>query len=999
MKIFLLYLLFGFLLSFSLKAQDKTYTQTIDSLFINLNKTEITTGILYDRVYPFAALEKFNLGASDTASNRYFTQAYLELFTAAYNNSGMTNPDALEGFKKTQIYDGIVPIGLLNYNYNLMDTLAQNNNLISVSGLTLYDVAGRSQSPYLLKNTTVAAILADTVNSSSVNFQLYSATFLQNTSLGIQNLQVDFGDGTGLHTINVDQSISINYSTGGSKIIKFIITYTNGQQVVTYSEIYIKSDNSYARSGPVPNSATCNGIEHPQTLDIIANIAYQGYEESSALKGQGKVTIFYHDNDCDRVLKKPIIIIDGFDPGSQRLAGDIFKLLKYDNGITNNANLGQELINKGYDVIILDFLAYPAGGKMIDGGSDYIQRNAFTLIKLIDTINVMKASSADDLIVVGPSMGGLISRYALTYMESHNMPHHTKLWVSFDAPQLGANIPIGDQWMLKYLAVDFGNGDAKKKLDDKINTAAAKEMILHHYLSGQQSPTPHFTRNLFVQELNNLGYPVGDAGHPIRNISLANGSGNGTLKNNFGGLALQFSELPTTGARIVGGVLTYLFPHRLILNIIATILGVGLNSSVITTNVWFTSGYNSNNKVFEGSIFNGFLVRKSYYSSTPSNSIGLDNASGGLYDTQQQIKDGLSDALNHGFKRLIYKPVFSAFIPDHSFIPVKSSLAVTTVSNFGDDYSTRNLVNTGETPFNSYFTPDLNEGHVTLTDCSAKWLTKEIDGQPQAPVGIKYTITGGSQTICSSDVYSISPAISGGAITWSASPSNIVSLTPSGNSVTVTRISDGTVTLNAAISGLNCSTILPKTLNIGPPSAAPIYGPTNGCTGDPDSYTFSAPDLAGATNWNWSTFPTSTFISSSGTSLATIGFNNPGNYGIECDITTPCGIVQTFGTFSASDCGRSSGFVAYPNPAANNMTISTSSASTTTSTTNSTGATSNTKRSFSYKIYNKIGKVLKQGSSKGEDAIVDTRDLSSGNYFLHVFIGKEEIQKQIVIQH
>jgi hypothetical protein len=29
-----------------------------------------------------------------------------------------------------------------------MDTLAEDNNLISVSGLMFYDVAGRSQSPY-----------------------------------------------------------------------------------------------------------------------------------------------------------------------------------------------------------------------------------------------------------------------------------------------------------------------------------------------------------------------------------------------------------------------------------------------------------------------------------------------------------------------------------------------------------------------------------------------------------------------------------------------------------------------------------------------------------------------------------------------------------------------------------------------------------------------------------------------------------------------------------
>ncbi|MEJ7778400.1 MAG: hypothetical protein WKF68_02320 [Daejeonella sp.] len=51
-------------------------------------------------------------------------------------------PDSLDKFKKAQIYNGTVPIGLLNYNYNLMGTLAEDNNLINVSGLLFYDVWG-----------------------------------------------------------------------------------------------------------------------------------------------------------------------------------------------------------------------------------------------------------------------------------------------------------------------------------------------------------------------------------------------------------------------------------------------------------------------------------------------------------------------------------------------------------------------------------------------------------------------------------------------------------------------------------------------------------------------------------------------------------------------------------------------------------------------------------------------------------------------------------------
>ena len=40
-------------------------------------------------------------------------------------------------------------------------------------------------------------------------------------------------------------------------------------------------------------------------------------------------------------------------------------------------------------------------------------------------------------------MGGLISRYALGYMWRKNIDHDTRLYISFDAHHVGANVPIG----------------------------------------------------------------------------------------------------------------------------------------------------------------------------------------------------------------------------------------------------------------------------------------------------------------------------------------------------------------------------------------------------------------------------------------------------------------------------------------------------------------------------------------------------------------------------
>ena len=58
-------------------------------------------------------------------------------------------------------------------------------------------------------------------------------------------------------------------------------------------------------------------------------------------------------------------------------------------------------------------------------------------------------------------MGGLVARYGLNYMESIGLDHETRLYVSFDSPHAGANVPIGFQHMFNYLAygLDTWAGD------------------------------------------------------------------------------------------------------------------------------------------------------------------------------------------------------------------------------------------------------------------------------------------------------------------------------------------------------------------------------------------------------------------------------------------------------------------------------------------------------------------------------------------------------------
>jgi len=71
----------------SLHAQaEKTYTEMFDSVFSVVSRTQATTGILYERVVPFANLVNYNsiINPVDTSNFTHFIQSYSELYRAAF---------------------------------------------------------------------------------------------------------------------------------------------------------------------------------------------------------------------------------------------------------------------------------------------------------------------------------------------------------------------------------------------------------------------------------------------------------------------------------------------------------------------------------------------------------------------------------------------------------------------------------------------------------------------------------------------------------------------------------------------------------------------------------------------------------------------------------------------------------------------------------------------------------------------------------------------------
>lgn len=216
-----------------------TFQGKADYCLQNVDKNQIPTQILYDRVFPLARLDAFNQGTSDTSSYDHFMQSVSELYRSSYSTANVPPPDALEALITEQRLAGNVAIGIMHYQYNWIDTFALQNNLLQEQDGFIYDVPDRPYSPYNYRTITVAAALADSMPAGDIVFTLPANFQLSNTTESVSNIVVDFGDGNPVATMTPGSAITITYSNPGDKIISYTVNFTDGTQQVTYSYITI----------------------------------------------------------------------------------------------------------------------------------------------------------------------------------------------------------------------------------------------------------------------------------------------------------------------------------------------------------------------------------------------------------------------------------------------------------------------------------------------------------------------------------------------------------------------------------------------------------------------------------------------------------------------------------------------------------------------------------------------------------------------------------------
>jgi hypothetical protein len=708
-------------------------------------------------------------------------------------------------------------------------------------------------------------------NSLSFQVVLPSSIFYTNQNSSISSIAIDFGNGQGYQNITRDQIVTISYTQSGNYEWKYKLTNAQGQVLYSHSKIVIEGDDlqtsgSIARTASQARSILC---PVPVPVPITGTRQYLGQVGSATLQ-------IRYATDCQ--IRKPLIVVEGFDSGlagKENQFGESNYWTFYNKSQFNTGLLGASLDT--YDIIYVNW----------NNGKDYLQRNAYLLEDIIKYVNTRKASAGSTIpnVIIGQSMGGVIARYALRDMENlyastglATWQHKTNLYVSHDAPQQGANIPLGILYFARHMSKQFittplgdmninpsssGGSVTIADLEALIDAPGTQQLLKNNV--GSNYAINNNLSDTWQTELSNMGYP-----QQTRNIAISNGnhcanpqafgpgaklfslSGNGktTFLTDF--LSILLSPITgasyTTAATLLNepGLLIGILPGKSKFNLdfqVNALPNVGATAQIYKGKISFTKKF----LWIVGITVN--LTNRSF--SSPSGSLPLDYYPGGKYAVPFDFANTSASNVFGSFGISSYLEPTFGFIPEPSALDIGRGNTTLDNSDYLKKYSASTpLVAPKDSPFANYttsFSPnsDLNEDHISFNTRNGNWLASELNtvsngGTPQT-FNCSYVCSNSEITenngVCGSGFFSA--PLGAETYTWSITEGNhLVTLIGNGtNSVTITPVNtsaNGYVTLNVNYGSNACGFItITKRVWIGVPQIIGLTCPNEStiCSG------------------------------------------------------------------------------------------------------------------------------------------------------------------------
>ncbi|MBU1638409.1 GPI inositol-deacylase, partial [bacterium] len=611
----------------------KLHSYLLDE-YSTLEASPLPSGIFYDLVLPLSKMNELDGSKSSPAiDSKRWLQAAHELKRASLSESSPPSHFDLRQSGNKLAKEHAYPIAFLNFRYESLKPETDPDKVITFENDQIVAV---NMEQLESKSMFAASTLCDwTYRGNSVRFRIdFDSFYFTNIESPLQSLEVDFDDGLGYRFVPDKSDILVLYNSVGMKSIRIRAKQSDGIELNGSFRFDVRTLDT-----PTPH----------ETWQLQAAVSHAG------VFAQGEAYIYLSDEHTS--LTNPVILAEGLDLGNVLNWDELYALM-------NEQNLLEDMRALGYDAVVLNYTE----------STTYIQANAYLVAELLNQVNQTVLNGTTSALV-GTSMGGLTTRFALTYMEANSQPHHVRTWISFDAPHTGANIPLGIQYWANFFASQSAEAEASR---DALNSPAAKQLLVTHFTDpASTTPAPDPMRAGFMSELGSLG------GYPDqpRRVAIANGSG--TMQG------VGFNP----GDQII------LWEYRSFL-------------VDIDGNVW--AQHNTQTRtIFDGMINIIWPLPDEYQTVTVSPVWPWDNAPGGLSPTMQELADVEAP----------YGDIIALHL-SHCFIPSISSLDLAVADPFYNIAGNPDLL--ALSSFDALYFPVENQDHVSITPENYWWVMQEI---------------------------------------------------------------------------------------------------------------------------------------------------------------------------------------------------------------------------------------------------------------------------------
>ncbi len=607
---------------------------------------DIPAGLLLDRVLDMAAAPALDGSAEAPAIGpARLRQLVHELRGAASVPLAWPDGEALRASARPGADPALIALALVDVEIARLRPDALEAGLLRWEGRQLVETG--LGDPYLSQPLVAAAALrAQTRHAGDLRLLLASEFLLRTVPGDAPALTLDADDGLGFRPLALDRAFPVDYGSPGLKSLTLRLERADGESAYARFTLDVRDQQA---------------PPYDELWPLTAETPYAG--------GLASGQAFVYRAPGHAAVENPVIVVEGFDLDNVMGWDELYDLL-------NQQNLLEDLRAEGYDAIVLNFTE----------STDYIQRNAYLLVTLLATVQAALADPEQDIALIGASMGGLVSRYALAAMEQAGQPHRVRSFISFDSPQMGANIPLGMQYWLDFFRIE---SEEAGHLLSRLDTPAARQMLVYHHTNPPGGTgEADALRGVLAAELVALGdYPA-----DLRKVAIANGSGAGATQGFAAGEQIVSYEYASWLVDIIG-------------------------------NVWAVPD-GASHIIFDGEIDRIWPLNDDALSVTVSGTLPFDNAPGGARASMAEM-----DATQAPYGDIV------ALHDAHCFIPTVSALALATDDPFFDIAGAGDL--SALTPFDAVYFPAANQDHVLVTAENKAWFMVEIaataSGLPIAP--------------------------------------------------------------------------------------------------------------------------------------------------------------------------------------------------------------------------------------------------------------------------